>query len=85
MSIRNRASTLRFPVGVAALIVAAFLLDAGTQWLADSIVAGTGSWIPRVGTVGQTVLLYSSAATLFAFVVVPVAAFWLGTKYGRSS
>lgn len=85
MSLRNQTSHLRFPAGVGALILAAFLLDAGVPWLADAIVAGTASWIPTVGTVGQTVLLYSTAATVFAFVVVPITAFWIGTKYERDS
>ncbi|MEE6209391.1 hypothetical protein U3A55_04340 [Salarchaeum sp. III] len=85
MSLRTQSSRLRFPAAVGALILAAFLLDASVTWLADAIVAGTASWAPMVGTVGQTVLLYGTAATVFAFVVVPVTAFWLGTKYGRRS
>ncbi|WP_227262020.1 hypothetical protein [Salarchaeum japonicum] len=85
MPMRNQTGKLRFPASVAGLILIAFLLDAGIMWLSDSIMAGTASWIPTVGTVGQTILLYSSAATLFAFVIVPVMAFWLGKKYGQEA
>lgn len=85
MSVRNQSRNIRFPISVVGLIIIAFVLDIGVEWLTDAIVSGTPSWIPTLGTVGQTIVILNLVVTLFAIVFVPVAAFWLGKKYGQDS
>lgn len=85
MSVQNQSRDIRFPISVVGLIITAFLLDISVEWLTDAIVSDTAPWIPTLGTVGQTILIYNWAVTMFAFVCVPVAAFWLGKKYGEAS
>ena len=83
MSTETRSRDVRYPLGVVGLIIVAFLLRAGFGLLADMLVAGSVSWVPRFGTIGQTVVVYSWRVSLFAFVFVPVVAFWLGKRYGQ--
>lgn len=83
MSTTTQSGTIRFPLGVAALITVAFLMQIGVAKFVDPLVAGSASWLPTFGTVGQTVVIYNLGVTLFAFVLVPVAAFWLGARYGQ--
>ncbi|MDS0296577.1 hypothetical protein [Halogeometricum luteum] len=85
MSTRNQYSDLRYPLGVVGLIIVSFFLRAGIRRIIDGIVADSVSWVPLFGTVGQTVLIYSWAVSLFAFVLVPIVAFWLGMRYGQRS
>lgn len=82
---QNQTRKIRYPVSVVGLIITAFLLEVGVEWLADEVVSGTAAWIPMFGTASQTFLIYSWVVTLFAFVFVPVAAFWLGKKYEQAS
>ena len=85
MSTQNRPRNVRYPLGVAGLIIVAFLLQVGVAQLVNTLVAGSAPWLPMFGTVGQTIVIYNLGVTLFAFVFVPVATFWLGTRYGQKS
>jgi hypothetical protein len=82
---QNQLPDIRYPLGVVGLILITFFLRAGLRRIIDGLVADSVSWVPLFGSVGQTVLIYSWAVSLFAFVLVPIAAFWLGTRYGQSS
>ncbi len=85
MSTNNRSHDIRYPLGVVGLILLAFLLRAGLSSLVDTLVAGSPSWVPVFGTIGQTVTIYSWGVSLFAFVLVPIVAFWLGKRYGQNA
>ena len=85
MSVRNQPRDIRYPLGVVGLILAAFVLRVGLQSLISTLTGGSVSWIPMFGTIGETVTIYSLAVTLFTLVLVPVAAFWLGKRYGQKS
>lgn len=85
MSIGIRSRDVRYPLGVVGLVLVTFLLRGALDSFVETLAAGSAPWLPMVGTPGQTVLVYSWGVSLFAFVLVPVAAFWLGTQYGRNS
>ncbi|MDS0294897.1 hypothetical protein [Halogeometricum luteum] len=85
MSMGNQYSDLRYPLGVVGLIIVSLFLRAGIRRIVDGLVTDSVSWVPLFGTVGRTVLIYSWAVSLFAFVLVPIVAFWFGTRYGQRS
>ena len=83
MSTQNRSQRIQYPIGVVGLIIVAFVLRAGVAQFVDTLVSGSATWLPMFGTVGQTVVIYSFGVMLFTFVLVPVAVFWLGMRYGQ--
>jgi hypothetical protein len=76
---------MNYLLGLVGLVVVAFLLRFGVRLIADMMVAGNASWVPIFGTPGVTITIYYWIVALFTLVLVPVAAFWLGAKYGRQT
>ncbi|SDL99934.1 hypothetical protein SAMN04487949_0447 [Halogranum gelatinilyticum] len=85
MSSDTHYRPLRYPLGVVGLVAVGFLLRAALRPIFERVTAGSATWLPMFGTVAQTVVVYSRVVTLFAAVLVPVAAFWLGMQYGQHS
>ena len=84
MSLNLHSPSVRYPLGVVALVLGVFALRIAAEVLVTSIVEG-GSWLPTLGTVGQTVSLVLLAVNVVAFVGVPAAAFYLGHRHGRAT
>jgi hypothetical protein len=83
MSLSGRRR-LRYPVGVAALVVGIFVLQGVSTVVARRVVAdGLPAWLPTFGTAGQTVTAYVLAGNAYTSLFVPTAAFWLGMRYSR--
>lgn len=75
---------LRYPLGVAGLVLATVLLRGAVERLfRQAVETGFPVWLPTFGPVGRTVLVYQWLMTAFSLLVVPAAAFWLGVRYGR--
>ncbi|WP_255195086.1 hypothetical protein [Halorarius litoreus] len=84
MSLNLHSPSVRYPLGVVALVLAVFALRIAAEALVTGFVEGR-SWLPTVGTVGQTVSLLLLAVNVVAFLVVPAAAFYLGHRHGRAT
>jgi uncharacterized membrane protein YhaH (DUF805 family) len=85
MSVERQIRPLRYLLAAVALVLFAVLLRVGVERLIDALAAGSASWLPTVGTTGQTVAVYALAANLCLFVLLPAGIFWLGIRYGRTS
>ena len=85
MSVRDHHQ-LHYPLGLAALVVGIFVLQGVLNVFIDGAVeSGFPVWMPTFGTVGRTVMVYLYGQTLYAHVLVPAAAFWLGMRYARDA
>ncbi|KPN31841.1 hypothetical protein SY89_02596 [Halolamina pelagica] len=85
MSVRN-GKRLRYPLGVVALVVGIGLLQGVLELLVQRAVAGgLPTWLPTLGTTGQTVTAYVLAGNAYTYLLVPAAAFWLGVRYARAA
>jgi uncharacterized membrane protein YhdT len=78
---------LRWP-GIALVGLLAMLLIA--EWLLTIAVAGVRSggssfpmWLPTVGSIGETLVFYSTLFDILKFVVIPAVILWLAYQYGR--
>lgn len=40
-------------------------------------------WLPRLGSVGETVLFYTTLVDALKFIAIPVSVIWLAYNYGR--
>jgi hypothetical protein len=81
----SRRRRLRYPLGVAALVVGIFVLQGALNVVARQAVAdGLPAWLPTVGTAGQTVTAYVLAGNAYTYLLVPAAAFWLGVRYATA-
>lgn len=83
MSTKTPKRTHRYPLGLGVLVLVAVLLSVGVEWLGNAMVANSASWVPMIGTPGQTILVYNLIVTLFTLILVPSGAFWLGMQYGQ--
>lgn len=81
----QRSQHLRYPLGVVALVLGIFLLRGTLSALVDTAVeSGFPAWLPTFGTLGQTVTVYLYTQNVYAYLLVPAAAFWLGMRYARA-
>lgn len=81
----QRSQRLRYPLGVVALVLGIFVLRGALTLLVDNAVeSGFPAWLPTFGTLGQTVTVYLYTQNVYAYLLVPAAAFWFGVRYGRA-
>ena len=82
-----RSATLRRPIALQSLVVGFLGGVAAALPVATTALLDGGNWIhwwlPQVGSVGQTVMVYLYAARLLAFLVVPVGAVAVGVLATR--
>ena len=83
MSVKSYSGDARYPLGLLALIVAAFLLDAGIGVLINAYVASGSTLLPTNGSLGTTVSIYLLVMNAITLILFPVLAFYLGHKHGQ--
>lgn len=47
--------------------------------------SGFPVWLPELGSVGETIVLYSMLFDVLKFVAIPAVLLWLAYQYGRHS
>lgn len=84
---RPRDGPLRHPI---AALGSALTFAMGANLLLEIAISGlqVGArllpwWLPQFGTIGETVVVYSIALDLIAFVLTARSLPWLGYAYGR--
>ncbi|MFC7078275.1 hypothetical protein [Haloarcula halophila] len=62
------------------------------EWLLTIAVGGVrqGSsdfpvWLPELGSIGETIVFYSTLFDVLKFVAIPAVLLWLAYQYGRYS
>ena len=87
-SLRDEPS-LRRPAALLAVLVPLVLLGELLLRVAvDDIregASGFPAWLPPFGTIGETVLFYTTLLNVFEYVAVPAVLVWLAYAYGRYS
>lgn len=83
----RRESPLRRPVAVLVTLLALVvggevLLKLAFSGLRDGS-GGVPWWLPQLGSVGETVVVYLLIMDVITFILVPTALLWLGYTYGR--
>lgn len=83
----HRESPLRRPV--AALVTTVTLVLGGELLLGmafSGLREGSAAipwWLPELGTLGETVLVYLLLVDVLKYLAVPIALLWVGYAYGR--
>jgi hypothetical protein len=86
VSLHRQLRRYRFLLAAVAVVLAAAFLRVGTSHLVSAVVSGDApGWLPRFGSVGRTVTNYLLAAQAVVVLVVPAAAFWLGSRHARAT
>ncbi|WP_348612497.1 hypothetical protein [Halobaculum rarum] len=85
MSVLNDDRRLRYPLGVVALVLAGYLLRATVGVVIDAYIETGATWLPTLGSIGQTVSVYLLVVNLLLTAVVPAVAFYFGVRYARSA
>lgn len=76
---------LRYPLGVVALVLGIVLVEIlFGMFVRGAVDAESSVWLPTFGSIGQTVVVYSWVVNVYAYLLVPAAAFWLGMRYARA-
>ena len=47
--------------------------------------SGFPVWLPELGSIGETIVFYSTLFDVLKFVAIPAVLLWLGYQYGRYS
>lgn len=80
-----RRPTTRYAGAVALAIVIPMLLGILLDSAIEGVIHGGDGfpwWMVEFGTLGQTILVYSTLLRVLSSVAVPVLTFYLGYRYG---
>ena len=86
--LRGRSAPRRPVVVLAGLLVLVFVGEGALRVAFGGGSGGVSSlppWLPRFGSVGETVFAYALLFDALKFVAVPAALVWVGYAYGRRS
>jgi hypothetical protein len=82
-----RDPTLRRPAALLAVLIATVAIGERALTIAlDGVGEGAATvpaWLPRLGTIGETVVFYAALFDALKFLAVPAALVWLAYAYGR--
>ncbi len=85
MSLRNPAGRIRYPLALLAVVVGVLLLEFLAEVTLNRYVETGSTWLPTVGTIGETATAYLLPLSILSTFVVPAVAFYLGVRYARSA
>jgi len=85
MSLRNPAGRIRYPLALLAVVVGVLLVEFLAEVTLNRYVETGSTWLPTVGTVGETATAYLLPLSILSTFVVPTVAFYLGVRYARSA
>ncbi|MFC7136312.1 hypothetical protein [Halobaculum litoreum] len=85
MSVGTPARRLRYPLALVAVVAGLLLLEYLLEVTLTGYAATGTTWLPTVGTIGQTMVAYTLPVSLLATFGVPVVAFVFGVRYARAA
>lgn len=82
---RLLAGRIRYLLALLGIVVVVLLLEFFLEVTLNSYVESGTTWLPTVGTIGETMSAYLLVANLLSTFGIPAVAFYLGVRYARSA